>query len=328
MQNVQGLGRNSVFRTSVADGDRGTAQTIPYAKQLIEEGMVDPDVRRLAAAYCFNVPANDSYGELFAIFAGVLNDFRFLKDPVGMQLLQPVAGLLETRSGNCASLNLILLPSLLGSIGYPTRAVTVKSDADRPKEFSHVYIEAQADDGRWIPLDVARSNPEFGKSPEYYWAKKIWPLTEGASAGAYLNGLGGHAMNRIGLGAGTVVIVKKRHFPRRGLGQDDGDTDTGDVTWQSPDGSLPSYGIYGAVASPVAAPTTQTPNYLSALPGLLTGVAQVVKAENTPGQPISGVVGAGTGVAGTGVGVGVGSGSVAPILLLLILGGFAVWAIH
>src|SRR5271154_3877886 len=99
VQNVQGLGRNSVFRTTVADGDRGTAQTIPYAKQLIDEGMVNPDVRRLAAAYCFSVPANDDLSEMRAIFDGVLSDFRFIKDPVGMQLLQPAAGIMETRSG-------------------------------------------------------------------------------------------------------------------------------------------------------------------------------------------------------------------------------------
>lgn len=173
-----------MIRTSVADGDRGTAQTIPYAKQLIGEGMVNADVRNLAVSYCSGVPANDETAEMRAIFDGVLRDFRYIKDPVGTQLLQPAAGVLQTRAGNCATLNLVLLPSLLGSVGYPTRAVTVKSDPDRPNEFSHVYIEALTSEGQWTALDVARSNPVFGREPEVYWARKNWPLTSGGAAGA------------------------------------------------------------------------------------------------------------------------------------------------
>jgi hypothetical protein len=275
MQNVRGLARNAVVKTSVADGDKGTAQTIPLAKQLISEGMINPDVRRLAAAYCLPLQANDEPGELRAVFDGVLRDFRFIKDPVGMQLLQPAGGILETLSGNCASLNLILLPSLLGSIGYPTRAVTIKADPERPQEFSHVYIEAQMSDGQWVALDVARSNPQFGKSPERYWDRREWPLTGGASAGAYLNGYGRPNVTR-GLGAPAILIVKARGFPRRGLGDDsDGGVD------------------YGAIAA--------------SIPSVLAGVAQVVKAQNTPGQAFVGAnvnyPATATGALGTGVAV-------------------------
>ena len=224
MLSVRGLGVNQMLRTSVADGDRGTAQTIPYAKQLIAEGSVNPGVRWLAVKYCAGVQPDDELGEMQAIFNGVLRDFRFIKDPVGTQLLQPAAGVLQTRAGNCATLNLVLLPSLLGSVGYPTRAVTIKSDPDRPSEFSHVYCEAQLGSGQWIPLDVARSNPEFGKEPETYWKRAVWPLTNGGSAGAYLNGMyGGPAMRR-GLGNTQVLLVRRKRasFPRRGMGQDDG----------------------------------------------------------------------------------------------------------
>ena len=57
-----------------------------------------------------------------------------------------------------------------------------------------------------------------------------------------------------------VVIVKRRRtFPRRGLGQDDGGFDV----------------------------STFSEQILPSLPGILGGVAQVVKAENTPGLPYS-----------------------------------------
>lgn len=285
MLNVRGLAVNQMLRTAVADGDRGTAQTIPFAKQLIREGTVNPDVRLLAVQYCSGVQPNDELGEMRAIFNGVLRDFRFIKDPVGTQLLQPAAGVLETHAGNCATLNLVLFPSLLGSVGYPTRAVTIKSDPDRPSEFSHVYVEAQLSNGEWVPLDVARSNPEFGKEPEQYWARKDWPLTDGGSAGAYLNGYGGPVMR-----AQTQILLTHRQrsaFPRRGMGDDSGD------------------GFSGAQALAQS---------LAAAPSILTGVAQVVKAQNTPGIAVSGVVG------GQGTALGTSTGASGGLILLLGLG--------
>jgi hypothetical protein len=324
MLNVRGLAVNQMLRTSVADGDRGTAQTIPYAKQLIREGSVDPTVRLLAVKYCSGVAPNDEIGEMKAIFDGVLRDFRFIKDPVGTQLLQPAAGVLQTRAGNCATLNLVLFPSLLASVGYPTRAVTIKSDPDRPSEFSHVYIEAQLSNGEWIPLDVARSNPEFGKEPEQYWARKNWPLTDGASAGAYLNGYGGSPMRR-GIGATQVVLVRrKRSFPRRGLGQDDKSSFASVNGISQSDYESDQNAALDPVYAPASPVNSLNPNValatsLAAAPSILTGVAQVIKAQNTPGIAVSGVV------SGAGSAVGTSTGSSAGLLLLLVVGMVA-WA--
>ena len=252
MLNVQGLGRDQVFTSSLPDGDRGTAQTVAYARQLIAEGLRNPDVRRLAVEFCrvYSAAPHDELGELSAVFNGVLDNFAYRKHTVGMQLLQPVAGILETRAGDCADLNQILLPSLLGSIGYPTRAVTIKADADRSSEFSHVYIEVMTSDGQWVPLDVARRDPAFGKAPEYYWDRKEWPLTPGS--GGQLNGYGVGVMTPT---RPKVLFARRRAFPRRGLGDDDGGGfDVGSALQES----------------------------LAAAPSILGGIAQVVKATQTP----------------------------------------------
>ena len=292
-----------MIRTRVADGDRGTAQTIPYAKQLIAEGMVDAGVRNLAVSYCSGVPSNDELAEMQAIFNGVLRDFRYIKDPVGTQLLQPAPGVLKTRAGNCATLNLVLLPSLLGSVGYPTRAVTIKADMDRPKEFSHVDIEAQSSDGRWIPLDVARSNPVFGKEPEYYWARKNWPLTFGASAGAgFLQGYGGLAMRR-GIGSQPVMIMRKSRFPR------------GPASFFSHPVQVPLPASGGPIKCGMGQnEEDDTAILAAATPSILTGVAQVVKAANTPGIAVSGVTTNATSVQ---------TASSSGLLLILALAGVA-----
>lgn len=294
----------------------------------MQEGLRSPEVRELAVGYCRAavVPSHDELGELNAVFQGVLNDFAFRKDTVGAELLQPVAGILRTRAGDCDDLNMILLPSLVGSIGYPARAVTVKTDQDRPNEFSHVYCEAQVSNGQWVALDVARSNPAFGKSPEYYWARENWPLTPGASANADLNGYGRHAMKRrFGMGAQTLILVKRHGFPRRrGLGQDDGDGGITDAEYASDQAD------YAANTPAVAStPINYTPEIqagITALPSILTGVAQVVKASNTPGIAVSGVVSGASAnslVSGTGLGVTASS----PILvlgLLVVVGLFAI----
>lgn len=281
--NLEGLGRNQVFVTSVADGDRGTRQTIPYARKLIAQGLRDPRVHELALWFCqaYGAPSYDETAELRAVFQGVLDNFFYRKHIVGTQSLQPVDGMLRTRSGDCAELNLVLLPSLLGTIGYPTRAVTIKGDPTRPDEYSHVYIEAQLTNGQWIPMDVAREGTEFGVEPERYWQREEFDLTP---AGGFMNGYA--SPRRRGVGATVIIQKPKSVFPRRGLGQD------------------------GTTAE-------ELNEALTAAPSILGGVAQVVQAAQGPAQ----VSPYGSSAAGAGITASVGSGSTWLIVGILIVAG-------
>lgn len=195
LRNVTGLGKNRAFHTVLPDGTPGTAKTISYANQLIQEGLKNPQVREITLQILSNagVRGFDDLGEVRALYEFVHQNFFFRDDPVGYQYLQPVTGMLRTKSGNCASLNLILLPTLLGGVGFPTRAITIKSDPSMPEEYSHVYIEAQLKDGSWIPLDVARPDAAFGLAPSSgsYWERAEWPLTGGGFTGGVMNGLRG-----------------------------------------------------------------------------------------------------------------------------------------
>lgn len=193
LRNIQGLARNTAFHTVLPDGTPGTEKTISYARQLIQEGLKNPQVRELVLKILNDagVRGFDETGEVHALYEFVRQNFSFRDDPVGYQYLQPVTGILRTKSGNCASLNLILLPVLLGTVGYPTRAITIKSDSSMPDEFSHVYVEVGLKDGRWIPLDVARPDAAFGLAPSAgaYWDKATWPLTAGQFTGGVMNGM-------------------------------------------------------------------------------------------------------------------------------------------
>ena len=159
----------------LADGDLGTAQTIALIRQLVDRGMKDPAVNRTALSILQSVPAHNEEAEVRAIYDWVRGHIRFTKDLYGKETLRPAAVILEVGAGDCDDINGVLLPALLGTVGYRTRLVTVASHPEAPDQFSHVYAEADVR-GEWIPLDAARPHAIFGKAPMSFMRKRIWDL--------------------------------------------------------------------------------------------------------------------------------------------------------
>jgi len=206
---VQGVGAWQTSTIALPDGIPGTARTIQLIRQLVEEGVKHPRIRRTATDILRGVPAYNDPAEVSAIYNWVLRNIRFTKDMLGVghgiETLQPAVAILETRAGDCDDF-VILLASLLGSVGYETQAVTVAASAADPENFSHIYLEAKVK-GQWIALDAARPDAQFGRAPETYWMIRRWPLT--------------HAGDRETLGG--LGMATRPTFPRfglRGLGQD------------------------------------------------------------------------------------------------------------
>lgn len=183
--------RGSSLTLPLADGDQGTAQTISLIRQLVDRGMKDPVVNRTALSILQSVPAHEEEAEVRAIYDWVRGYIRFTKDLYGKETLRPAAVILEVGAGDCDDINGILLPALLGTVGYRTRLVTVATHAEAPEDFSHVYAEACVG-GQWIPLDAARPHAAFGKAPMHYIRKRIWDLHSSRYQDVKgLNGLGG-----------------------------------------------------------------------------------------------------------------------------------------
>jgi len=207
-------------------GDDGTAQTIARIRGLVEQGKKDPRVNRTAGTILrgARVAPYDDAGEVRAVYSWVLRNIRFTKDPEGKECLRPAATTLEWGFGDCDDINAILLPSLLGSIGYHTRIVTIASHPGAPEQFSHVYAEVLLGDC-WIPIDAARKGTRFGSAPQRRFRKRVWSLV--ADEYQDLRGLGccgapgaacaGCAMRRRTLGTHMRL---GRYFPSRALGQD------------------------------------------------------------------------------------------------------------
>ena len=154
-----------------------SAQTIAKIRGLVEQGKKNPFVNRTTGEILrrARVAPYDEPGEVRALFSWVLRNIRFTKDPEGKECLRPAWTTLQWGFGDCDDINAILLPSMLGSIGYRTRIVTISSHPAAPEQFTHVYAEVHLC-GRWIPLDAARKGTSFGTAPGYRIRKRVWSL--------------------------------------------------------------------------------------------------------------------------------------------------------
>jgi hypothetical protein len=200
------------------DGDPGTAQTIAKIREYVHQGKNDPAVNQFTGKLlrAARVPSYDRTGEVRAIFEWVLRNIRFQQDPVDAECLRWARTTLEWGFGDCDDINAILLPSMLKTAGHHARLVTIASHPAAPEQFSHIYCEAHVD-GKWIPLDAARSGTRFGSAPSRHYRKRVWSLEDatyqdlsGCGAGCCMR-LGTH-MRLDGLG---------RYYRASGLGQFD-----------------------------------------------------------------------------------------------------------
>lgn len=103
----------------------------------------------------------DWAGEVRAVHDFVRDRIRYVKDPVGMELVQTPQATLQLKSGDCDDKS-VLAAAMLKSIGHPSRFVAV---AFKPGELSHVYVESKIG-GRWIALELTEPW-EAGRAPPH-----------------------------------------------------------------------------------------------------------------------------------------------------------------
>lgn len=186
------------YRARLFAGDAGVEQTVVLMRKLIDQALSDSAFVRFAMDVVRSVPAHDEAGEVAAIFAWVQANIRYTKDPVTKEKLYPPQELLKTRAGDCDDMAMLIAAIAIAD-GYPARLVTVSSSPDSPDEFSHVYVEVEVPpgSGNWIALDAARPGAAFGRSPEYFFRKRAWSLTDDTYAdlngASQMRGLNGYA---------------------------------------------------------------------------------------------------------------------------------------
>lgn len=147
-----------VTRGNLADGDRGTAQTLGIMRGLVHKGSRALEVRTAAIEAIRGVRPHDHQGEARALFRFVRDRIHFVNDVAGVETLQGARATLSIGAGDCDD-KATLLASLLGAIGIPSSFRVVAANRRAPGTFSHVYVVAHVG-GRDLPLD-----PTYAHTP-------------------------------------------------------------------------------------------------------------------------------------------------------------------
>jgi len=158
----------------LGEGDAGTATTIERMIAFAEAGKKDQTVNRAAAAIVKSLPPYNRLAEANAVYRWVLGHIRFTSDTKGVELLRTPSETLLVGVGDCDDF-VILICSLLGTIGHTLRIVTVASDPRDPSVFTHVYPEDFIR-GRWVALDAARRGAALGKRPARIYRVRVWQM--------------------------------------------------------------------------------------------------------------------------------------------------------
>lgn len=92
---------------------------------------------------------------------------RFTRDPHEIEMFKTAENMLETRAGDCGS-KVILLTSLLKSIGHNAKAVVI--DTNRDGAFNHAVVLDYVN-GRVVFMELVTDRFAFGEIPPH--SKKI-----------------------------------------------------------------------------------------------------------------------------------------------------------
>jgi hypothetical protein len=110
-----------------------------------------------------------------AIFEFGRDRIHYVFDPSGVELIESPYRILESGVADCDSI-VVLLAALLECAGFPCEFVTIRADAKRPAEYSHVFLRCKVAKHGWVDMDATMKKP-FGWGPPEMFERKYWPAS-------------------------------------------------------------------------------------------------------------------------------------------------------
>ena len=150
----------SAVSVQMRDGYPGVLQTLAKMRQLVKQCKTNPEIRQAATQAIFLTPEKNQLHEVDAIFRVVRDGIRYVRDVHDVETLSTPMITLAGRLGDCDD-QVMLLASMLESVGYPTRFV-IEGYHD-PRQYEHVYLQVWVYD-QWIAMDPTEPYP-LGWSP-------------------------------------------------------------------------------------------------------------------------------------------------------------------
>lgn len=263
--------------TRIPNGNGGTRTTLAEMSRLAADGARDPRVIAAAHSLVRSLPERDDVTTMTRMLADVRRRMRYTRDPLDVELVKAPGVLIEESEsspsgkfvGDCDDAS-VLLAALLGCVGIPSKFVAVPADPSRPGEWSHVYVAARAEDGRWVPLDpIVR---DFGVGEEA-------PSSALSGPRAYFPGGAGMGDVMHGLRATRYGNHQHGRFGMAGLGDDASDLATMRANAYS-QGGIPM-SAYGSTPAAGSSSSGLDPT-LAAILGLTGSVANTYIAAKNP----------------------------------------------
>ncbi|HKE01142.1 MAG TPA: transglutaminase-like domain-containing protein [Planctomycetota bacterium] len=184
------------LRDLPAGGRASLDAKLAVARELVDQGKLDPHFREIVSGALREIPERDADGEIAALLDFVRSRVRFQRDPAGVELFADPLATLATGAGDCDD-QAILLAAALECAGYATRFEVGGESSSGP--FSHIWLSVLNPRRGWVSLDPSRREAPVG------WRPRAFPsvLSESglgrtvpmyASSNAYLTADGAREM--------------------------------------------------------------------------------------------------------------------------------------
>ena len=150
------------------EGKAWTLATLKVMRQIVRAAKKRPAIRFQAIQLTQNLPNKNYYLEAQALHDFVRDDIRYIRDVRDVETIAYPEITLKTGAGDCDD-KVVLLASLLESIGHPTRFVAI---GRAPQHFEHVYLETKIGE-RWVASETTEPWP-FGRRPKLGFSMVIY----------------------------------------------------------------------------------------------------------------------------------------------------------
>ncbi len=165
-------------RVLIPNGIEGTAKTIAMMQKLVAEGKRDDRVREVVGSIINPAggggPApKDYFNYAKALYTWVRDNIKYAYDPTNVEYLESPYRVLKNKIADCDSQDMLLC-AMFEQVGLKSQFVTIKADASRPDEYTHVYTRVFVPRVGWVCADPIMHNKWFGWEPPYA-NKRYWP---------------------------------------------------------------------------------------------------------------------------------------------------------
>lgn len=156
----------------IPDGAAGIRATLKVMAKLSREQSVSPLIRQFTQKLVQERQQKDRIGEIRTIGEFVRDCIRYVRDPIGTELVQAPEATMKLQSGDCDD-KATLAAAMLQSVGHPVRFVAI---GFAPGQFSHVFLETKIHrkngGNPWMAVETTEPWP-IGRAPVGYVSKMV-----------------------------------------------------------------------------------------------------------------------------------------------------------